>query len=389
MPQIKLTRRNIDRIELPLDGQLIYRDTELPGFGLRVGKKSRSFFVERQIGRKTMRRTIGNFPIVTPELAREEALVVLRRLNAGDDPLEEKRKERTETITLDEAAEAFFEGRTQLKPFTVDTYRRSIDLHLSDWRNLPMREITRQMVMERHQRITRQVSGVSANNVMRHLRSIYNYTAAAHDGLGANPCQVLTQARAWAREQRRQSVIPAKHLPAWWRAVWMEDDQPRDFMLVAIFTGMRSSEIKRLRWEDVDPVAETLTVPQTKNGDPLVLPLSTQLARLFKDRRARVQRSPWVFPGKGPNKTGHIKEVKSIVRRVRNASGVHYSMHDLRRTFITIAEGLDIPAFALKRLLNHRIDTDVTGGYIVMDAERLREPAQRVADRIMELVNNA
>jgi integrase len=368
MQKIKLTRRNIDRIEPVPSGQRIYRDTELSGFGLRVGKKSKSFFVERQVGRKTFRRTIGTFPVVTPELAREEALEVLRRLSAGDDPLEEKRKVRAETITLDQAAEAFFDGRSQLKPFTVDTYRRSIDLHLSDWRNLPMREITRQMVMERHQRITRQVSGVTANNVMRHLRSIFNYTAATYDALGANPCLVLTQARAWAREHRRQTVIPANHLPAWWRAVWMEDDQPRDFMLVALFTGMRSSEIKRLRWDDIDLVAETLTVPQTKNGDPLVLPLSNQLVGLFEARRAWVPRSPWVFPGKGPNKAGHVKEVKSVVRRIRAASGVHFSMHDLRRTFITIAEGLDIPAFALKRLLNHRIDTDVTGGYIVMDA---------------------
>jgi len=384
MPQIKLTRRNIDRIELPPSGQLIYRDTELPGFGLRVGKKSRSFFVERQVGRKTMRRTIGAFPVVTPELAREEALTVLRKLASGDDPLEAKR--RAETVTLDEAAIAFFKGRTQLKAHTVDAYGRSIELHLPDWRGLSMTKITRQMVMERHQRLTNTISGVTANNVMRHLRSIYNYTAAAHDGLGANPCQVLTQARAWAREHRRQSVIPAKHLPAWWQAVWMEDDLPRDFMLVALFTGMRSSEIKRLRWDDIDPVVQTLTVPETKNGDPLVLPLSSQLAGLFEARRAA---GPWVFPGKGQNKGGHIKEVKSIVRRLRKASGIHFSMHDLRRTFITIAESLDIPAFALKRLLNHRINTDVTGGYIIMDAERLRVPAQRVADRIMELVKDA
>ncbi len=49
-----------------------------------------------------------------------------------------------------------------------------------------------------------------------------------------------------------------------------------------------------------------------------------------------------------------------------------FSLHDLRRTFITVAESLDIPAYALKRLLNHRADGDVTGGYIVMNADRLR-----------------
>ena len=62
-------------------------------------------------------------------------------------------------------------------------------------------------------------------------------------------------------------------------------------------------------------------------------------------------------------------------------------MHDLRRTFITVAESLDIPHYALKRLLNHRADSDVTGGYIVINAERLRDPVERIAARILELAD--
>ncbi len=58
--------------------------------------------------------------------------------------------------------------------------------------------------------------------------------------------------------------------------------------------------------------------------------------------------------------------------------------HDLRRTFITLAEGLDIPHYALKRLVNHA-DTDVTAGYIVPDPNRLREPMQRITDRLLFL----
>ena len=73
------------------------------------------------------------------------------------------------------------------------------------------------------------------------------------------------------------------------------------------------------------------------------------------------------------------------LRDVSEASGVDFSLHDLRRTFITVAESLDIPAYALKRLLNHRTDGDVTGGYIVMSADRLRAPVERVAAKIQEL----
>ena len=69
---------------------------------------------------------------------------------------------------------------------------------------------------------------------------------------------------------------------------------------------------------------------------------------------------------------------------VINATGIHFTVHDLRRTFITIAESLDIPAYALKRLMNHKMSNDVTAGYIVADVERLRKPMQLITDYILK-----
>lgn len=67
-------------------------------------------------------------------------------------------------------------------------------------------------------------------------------------------------------------------------------------------------------------------------------------------------------------------------------SGVSFSIHDLRRTFITIAESLDIPAYALKRLLKHKMNNDVTAGYIIADVERLRQPMQKISDYILKCI---
>jgi len=57
----------------------------------------------------------------------------------------------------------------------------------------------------------------------------------------------------------------------------------------------------------------------------------------------------------------------------------------LRRTHITVAEGCDISPFALKALVNHALGNDVTSGYVQMTAERLREPAELVCNRMKEL----
>lgn len=62
----------------------------------------------------------------------------------------------------------------------------------------------------------------------------------------------------------------------------------------------------------------------------------------------------------------------------------NFTLHDLRRPFITIAESLDIPSYALKRLVNHKMANDVTAGYIVAGVERLRQPMQNITDYILK-----
>jgi hypothetical protein len=57
----------------------------------------------------------------------------------------------------------------------------------------------------------------------------------------------------------------------------------------------------------------------------------------------------------------------------------------LRRTYVTTAESADISPLAMKALVNHSLGNDVTSGYVQMTTERLREPAQRVADRLCQL----
>ena len=63
-------------------------------------------------------------------------------------------------------------------------------------------------------------------------------------------------------------------------------------------------------------------------------------------------------------------------------------LHDLRRTFITIAESLDISSYAVKRLVNHSMANDVTAGYIVWDVERIRKPMQQITDYIKKAKTN-
>ncbi|WP_163923451.1 tyrosine-type recombinase/integrase, partial [Raoultella planticola] len=92
----------------------------------------------------------------------------------------------------------------------------------------------------------------------------------------------------------------------WWKAVRAEPEYSRDFLRMALFTGMRRGELLKLRWENVDLQARTLHLPTTKNGDPLHLPLSAFLVEMLEDRFERSGALPYVFPG--PGEQGHLVE---------------------------------------------------------------------------------
>lgn len=157
-----------------------------------------------------------------------------------------------------------------------------------------------------------------------------------------------------------------------------------DYLLFLLFTGLRRQEAATLKWSDIDLHGRSFTVSDTKNREPLTLPLTDFVCSLLESRKAAAD-SEYVFAGNG--KAGYLIEPRHQVQQVRDASGVSFTLHDLRRSYITTAESIDISAYALKRLVNHKMSNDVTAGYIVNDVERLREPMQRITNYILRIIS--
>ena len=104
---------------------------------------------------------------------------------------------------------------------------------------------------------------------------------------------------------------------------------------------------------------------------------------LLKQRKANAI-NEYIFPGAG--KHGYMIEPRAQIVKVMVASQVTFTLHDLRRTFITVAESLDISAYSVERLVNHKMGNDVTAGYIITDVERLRAPMQKVTDYLLKCI---
>jgi integrase len=192
-----------------------------------------------------------------------------------------------------------------------------------------------------------------------------------------NPVNRLSQLKLWHRVDRRQILIQNHELQA------IADDAMRDCFRLLALTGLRKNEGLWLKWEHVDFAAKTLKVVEPKNHQDHLLPLSDFLFDMLSRRKENAKEGvEYVFAGE---KDKPIADVRWWQNAISEASGVTFTPHDCRRTFATVAESLDIPAYALKRLLNHKNGADVTAGYIVANVERLREPMQRITDFIVKI----
>jgi len=384
----KLNKTFVDGLPHPDKGQVFYWDSALQGFGMYVGTKSKTWFVEKRINNKTKRVSLGIYPALTAEQARTEATEKLGKMAVGIDPVQEKREKNIKAVTLGEVYSAFLNAR-QLKPNTVYGYNSVMSNIYPDWQKMPITDITRDAVERRHKKIGEERGEAYANLGARTLRSVLNYASAKYEtGKGVsilpdNPVKRISQERSWYRVKPRTGHLKPHQLKAWFNAV-LNIDNPtiRDYLIFVLLTGTRRDESARLQWSDIDLVDRSYVLRDPKNGRPMQLPLSDYLVDMLTIRKAD-SNSAFIFPGDGVR--GYLVEPKKQIAKVIEKSELTFTMHDLRRTFVTIAESLDISAYTVKALVNHKSnDNDVTSGYVQLTLERLRKPMQTITDFILK-----
>ena len=397
-PRVKLrfTVRALDALPAAAAGRREYFNDDLVA-GLQVAVTAhgtKTFCVYRKINGVPKRLRLGAYPDLTIEQARARARTMLTAIAEGRDPDAERKAAQIRAITLDAVFEDFLAARKNLKPRTVRDYQGVVAVAFPDWRQRPLTAITKDMVARRHAQFGAEHGEAYANQAMRVLRALCNFAIATYENadgsplLAENPVRRLSQTRAWFRVKRRERLIHDHELPAWFaavRALGAEDPDGAggacaDYLQVVLYTGLRRNEALALPWRDVDFADRTLTVRDTKNHCDHTLPLSHELLDLLARRRQALPHAEYVFPG--PGSAGHLTDPRGGIRQVIARSGIPFSLHDLRRTFATIAAGLGIPYPIVKRLLNHKVGNDVTGGYIIPDLASLRGPMQRISDAL-------
>ncbi|MGC6488295.1 MAG: tyrosine-type recombinase/integrase, partial [Planctomycetota bacterium] len=277
MPKFKLTTSSVkQRCRPPADGETKpngkpidehwYWDTEDRGFFLKISRTCSTFFVQRDVRGRTRRVKIGRHPTWTVDQARKRARELIVQMDQGIDPNAQKREEAARGTTLREARDwhlASMQAR-RCAQRSLETVRYETDRQLSDWLDRPLADIRPNECARRHERITKESGPYAANRALQTFRACWNTAARRLDDLPRCPTRGVT----FNKTRRRREPIPWAKLSAWRRAVdGIRNPIRRDLQLFILFTGLRSTDAKTVRWDDVDFEAGTIHRPKPKGGE--------------------------------------------------------------------------------------------------------------------------
>lgn len=352
--QIKFTKSVLDRLPIPERSHVTYNDTVERKLKLYVSHSgSKIFQIRRKAKGEDKRIRVGVYPYISIQEARKRVWQLESKFELDSNLFDEQEETPKESKTFKEAFQLYY-NRHVVDKNKKGTVRKDI-IHrmnkiLPILGNRDIETITTPGLIKLHSEIGKKYGHYTANRAIAYIRAIFNKMiqwgfAEKNPAIGVEKF----------REQKRERFVSYEELPILLNAL-KQDPNPdvRDFFLMCLYTGARKSNVLSMRWEDIDFGMKVWCIPDTKNGEPLPVPLAEQAIEVLKGRLHLKGSSNWVFPSP-LSKSGHLEEPKAAWSRVLERAGLkNLRIHDLRRTLATYlaSNGMSLPMIG--RVLGHK-----------------------------------
>ncbi len=330
-------------------------DAEVRGFGLRVSNAgSRSFVVSyRTHSGKQGRTTLGSYPTLTVDQARELARKQLAIVEAGGNPSEDRRRVRN-AATMSDMADHYcgdYASARKLAPRTVSEVRQLFDRFL-----IPM--IGSQKVADVTTPDLRQVQGKThdvagkyqSNRLMRFISKLFSLSIEMKLRQD-NPCSGI---KLYDEDQRWRNFSDTE-LAALFKAMDEDHDQDEiDAIRLLLFTGARLQEVLKADWSQFNFDVGVWEKPSAnvKRGEQHRLELAGPALALLIDMKKKARHPTFLFPGRDGTKPR--VDLKAPWNRVVKAAGLSDARrHDLRRTLASVMLSGGAALATVGKALNH------------------------------------
>lgn len=344
--RIRFKKEVLDALPTPKTGRSTYYDEKVQKLALRVTTAgTKNFYVITRDGRSVVWLKLGTFPDMTVEIARKQAVKNLGEFAKGSSPAKARRMEK-QRLSLGQAFDNYLAlyalprgiktandirmiwqrciGFLPDEPAKKHGRKREKHPAGVDWSSRKLDEITGAECRTLHAAIGSHTP-ILANRVIEIIGSIYA-RAAEWGYTGINPAKDIQP----FKEQKRDRFIQTDELPIFFKA--LADDTSEDFkhfVLLCLLTGARRTNVLSARWQDINLPSAIWRIPDSKNGDPILVPLVPEAIEILKTRVP--QKTGFVFPSE--SKTGHMSPPKKRWPALLNRAGMSdFRIHDLRRS---------------------------------------------------------
>ncbi len=371
------TNGRLQKLPVPDRGRQYHYDEKAAGLCLCVtSADSRTFYLYRKIDGRPERIRLGKFPETSIDAARKTAAELVGEIAAGRDPASERRARRT-SPTLANLFTHWMETHAKLHKKSWQEDERQYRAFLKPWAGRRLGKIKKTDVQALHAKVGKASGIYAANRLLALLRAMFN-KAGDLGWTGANPTAGVRK----FKESSRDRFLQPEELKQFFMALADEEPIFRDFFVLALFTGARRSNVQAMRWEEINFQAAVWRIPDTKGGQPVIVPLVEPAVSILRSRLEASDGSPWVFPTH--SKVGHLVEPKTAWKRIcEKASLRNLRVHDLRRTMGSwqVATGATLPIIG--KMLGHTQES-TTAIYARLQVDTVRESAEKAVAAMVE-----
>lgn len=303
-------------------------DTNPKGFGLRVGKTTRTFIVILGPGKK---HTIGRFPEISLGDARKKAKELLVR-----------KRPPIVSPTFTGAVEQFLaHSAGKHRPSTTQYY----GFGLAHFKFGRLSQITRADVLAQK----------PPAHALVALKVLFSW--AVKSGLTETDPTFRMPSNSCYKPRER--ILTPKEVSTLIKHLVGAPSTFNRIVLLCLLTGQRRNEIAKLEWEWINRVDRTITLPSsvTKNKHAHTIPYGDQVAAVF-DKTPILDNAQYVFPAardhvRNKKTTTFNGWSKSKVKLDKNLPLAKWNLHDLRRTYSSTLASLGVRLEVTEKLLNH------------------------------------
>ncbi len=420
MARRKITKTAVDqaKTEAKAMGKAVFTwDTETPGFGVRAAPPSTAkeagsatYYLQYWIGGrggKSERIKIGQHGDWTADTARKEAQRLRLKFLSGENPADDKRKQRKTVrgnVAIARHGERFAEAWAAYSEAVLHNSKKPLRTAAEQ-----DRLIEKNVIPTLGERPFKHITNADLRGVLKEIEerspNVARTTRGALKGLFKWACDPGSGNRLSAdlmdgigkpkgADGKRKRRLKHNEIASFWHACDVIGWPFGLAFKLLLLTAARRNEVSAMRWREIDIERGEWTIPasRTKNGLEHIVSLPQQTLAILKSL-PRMAGQDLVFSTTGSTPISGFSKIKLRLDALIQTeldyklTGENaFILHDLRRTARTQLARLGVQEDVAERMLNH-VKGGIVGNYNVYEywPERV-EATKLLADEIDLLV---